>query len=246
MCPKAGRGDVRGSATDRGERSSTVGPLHNLRALTLCRQGCERLFESGGSAERLPSALRSGTRRQPESGSHGNRERDNGGVGTVGQLAQEDDEQPDGSLKNGDPSTHDNSIGRVLSHLSGTVRSCAAAGILFGMGDLSPHFSRREFACRHCGTVKVTEDLVAHLELLRAWKGGRPLKIVSGYRCTIHNRAVGGAPGSRHLQGDGVDLPYGYATASDAKRCGFTGIGVRGQWAVHVDRRPGKPARWTY
>lgn len=113
------------------------------------------------------------------------------------------------------------------------------------MGDLSPHFSRHEFACRHCGAVKVTQDLVAHLELLRAFVGGRPLRIISGYRCTLHNRAVGGATASQHLAGTAVDIPARYATAAQAERCGFTGIGTKGPWAVHLDRRP-RPARWVY
>lgn len=106
------------------------------------------------------------------------------------------------------------------------------------MGDLSAHFSRDEFACHHCGRVKVAADLVDHLEMLRALVA-HPLRIVSGYRCPVHNRAVHGAPRSQHLLGRAADLAIGEATVEQAKRAGFKGIGYSGIWAVHVDVRTG-------
>lgn len=119
------------------------------------------------------------------------------------------------------------------------------------MGDLSAHFSRSEFRCHGTGRpghpahgIPVSPTLVAHLEQLRAIVG-RPLKIVSGYRCPWWNARVGGAPQSRHLKGDAADLPSGYATVAQAAAAGFSGIGNKGQWAVHVDTR-GYRARWTY
>lgn len=114
------------------------------------------------------------------------------------------------------------------------------------MGDLSAHFSRSEFRCHHCGRlVGPTSQLLAVLERLRA-RVGRPLRIVSGYRCPAHNAAVGGARGSRHKAGDAADIPSGYASARLAAECGAVGIGTKGSWAVHVDTRPGGPARWRY
>lgn len=113
------------------------------------------------------------------------------------------------------------------------------------MGDLSDHFDRAEFACHHCGKVVASCVLVQALEDLRRIIGGRPIRIVSGYRCPRHNKAVGGAPRSRHVYGDGVDLPPRVATKRQAQDAGFTGIGTRGPWAVHVDTRP-DPASWTY
>lgn len=106
------------------------------------------------------------------------------------------------------------------------------------MGDLSPHFSRREFRCRHCGRAVVTMRLVQLLERLREISGG-PLVIVSGYRCPVHNRAVGGARASYHLRGMAADLVEGYAEVDEAVAAGFTGIGTKGLSAVHVDTRPG-------
>ena len=114
------------------------------------------------------------------------------------------------------------------------------------MGDVTAHFSRSEFVCRHCGEYRGDlEHLCEHLERLRA-AVGRPCVIVSGYRCPAHNRAVGGASQSRHLYGDAVDLEHGYATEAQAAAAGFTGVGRYSGYATHVDLRPGGPARWDY
>lgn len=111
---------------------------------------------------------------------------------------------------------------------------------------VSDHFLEHEFRSKGNGDVRVEARLVWHLEKLRAICGGRPLRIVSGYRDPAHNRAVGGAKASRHMHGDAADIPAGYATVEQARRAGFTGIGRRGQWAVHVDMRPGPRAEWHY
>jgi uncharacterized protein YcbK (DUF882 family) len=105
------------------------------------------------------------------------------------------------------------------------------------MGDLSPHFSRSEFACHHCGKVIVSDRLVARLEILRAMVG-KPLVIVSGYRCPVHNAKVGGAKASQHLVGQAADLQVGYCNWQVAKRAGFTGVGHRSGQVTHVDVRP--------
>jgi uncharacterized protein YcbK (DUF882 family) len=114
------------------------------------------------------------------------------------------------------------------------------------VGDLSQHFSRSEFDCPHCGAGCPSPQLVAILERLRGIVGGKPLSIVSGFRCVPHNAAVGGAQHSRHPNGDAADIPSGYATTSQAAQAGAVGIGSKGQWALHVDWRPGGAARWTY
>jgi len=78
------------------------------------------------------------------------------------------------------------------------------------MGDLSPHFSRREFACPCCGWDNIHPSVVAMLEQMRAWLnvhyarlGNMPLEYglfpTSGCRCPKHNAAVGGAKKSWHL-----------------------------------------------
>ena len=35
---------------------------------------------------------------------------------------------------------------------------------------------------------------------------GKPIYVNSGYRCSIHNAAVGGASGSQHMRGEAADL----------------------------------------
>lgn len=116
------------------------------------------------------------------------------------------------------------------------------------MSKLSPHFNSAEFECRGkdgCKSILPNQKTLAALEKLRSICGNRPLRIVSGYRCSTRNGHVGGAPRSRHLMGDAVDIPEGYATIDQARQAGFTGIGSRGPWAIHVDTRP-SPARWQY
>lgn len=114
------------------------------------------------------------------------------------------------------------------------------------MGNLTAHFGDREFRDRRTDELLGPPcRLLAALEHLRG-EVGRPLRIISGYRSPSTNAAVGGAPRSRHLAGDAVDIPEGYATVAQAEKAGFVGIGRRGQWAVHVDMRPGPAARWTY
>jgi uncharacterized protein YcbK (DUF882 family) len=89
-------------------------------------------------------------------------------------------------------------------------------------------------------------ELASALENLRSSSGGRPLHLVSGYRSPERNARVGGAVRSQHLLGRAADIPEGYATVEQAVMAGFTGIGSRGPWAVHVDVRVGPAARWTY
>jgi zinc D-Ala-D-Ala carboxypeptidase len=113
------------------------------------------------------------------------------------------------------------------------------------MARSSQHFNASEFACPHCGATFVRPALLARLERLRA-KVGRPLRIVSGYRCPPHNAAIGGASDSQHVYAAAADIPAGYCSPSLAAQCGFVGIGSRHGWAVHVDVRDGPAARWTY
>jgi len=74
------------------------------------------------------------------------------------------------------------------------------------MGDLSLHFSRREFACKClCGQDSIDYQLVRILERLRKFFG-TPIVISSGNRCEEHNEAEGGAPDSQHLLGKAADI----------------------------------------
>lgn len=110
----------------------------------------------------------------------------------------------------------------------------------------TPHFSWNELGRPPLALRPASRRLAAALERLRSLRGDRPLTIVSAYRSASRNAAVGGAPRSRHLVGDAADIPRGYATTRQAAAAGFVGIGSLNGWAIHVDVRPGPPARWTY
>lgn len=120
------------------------------------------------------------------------------------------------------------------------------------MGDISTNFSRWEFTCHGNGRpghtshpTSVSSELLTKLEHLRRLGGDRPLYVVSGHRCPWWNRQIGGASRSQHLFGRAVDLHEGRYTVAQAKQAGFTGIGTRLGFAVHVDVRR-SPATWSY
>lgn len=115
------------------------------------------------------------------------------------------------------------------------------------MGDLSPHFSRREFACKcGCPVTIVDPHLVEHLEELRRVLA-RPIDIVSGYRCASHNRRVKGARRSQHLVGRAADIQRSLKVSLDtARTVGFTGVGLSRGTVTHVDVRSPPGAVWRY
>lgn len=105
-----------------------------------------------------------------------------------------------------------------------------------------PHFSPQELACRGTGRLCVDEDALDRLEDLRA-AVGRPIIVNSAYRSPEHNRAVGGAPSSQHLQARAYDCrmdnhdPAEFIAA--ARLAGFRGIGTYPrQGFIHVDTGP--------
>ncbi|NQT22347.1 MAG: DUF882 domain-containing protein [Candidatus Omnitrophica bacterium] len=104
---------------------------------------------------------------------------------------------------------------------------------------LSEHFAQRELACSCCGETRVNFMLIIKLEELRE-RLNAPIIITSGYRCPLHNKAVGGVKNSQHLYGNAVDIKVeGYSpteVSEIAKEMGFTFTKVYSTW-VHVDIR---------
>jgi zinc D-Ala-D-Ala carboxypeptidase len=111
-------------------------------------------------------------------------------------------------------------------------------------------FSPREIACKGTGKVLVNEDALDKLQALRD-RLSKPLILTSAYRSPEHNRRVGGAKNSRHMQGDAFDVrmdnhdPFEFEAA--ARAVGFTGFGFYPKSGfMHIDTGPAREwgARW--
>lgn len=77
------------------------------------------------------------------------------------------------------------------------------------------------------------------------------LRVTSGFRSPEHNKAVGGAKHSKHMEGHAMDVHWKGKSVqekaqiiADFKAQGFTGFGV-GNNTLHIDRRA-KGASWSY
>jgi uncharacterized protein YcbK (DUF882 family) len=118
------------------------------------------------------------------------------------------------------------------------------------MGDLSPHFSSNELACKCCGRLLLDPKLLDGLETLRNL-AGVPVFVHAGYRCTRHNHEVGGVAGSEHTRGlaadihlPGLSLQQMYELALEVPQFADGGIGAYDGDFLHVDVRD-HHARWT-
>jgi hypothetical protein len=58
-----------------------------------------------------------------------------------------------------------------------------------------------------CNTNRMADDVVMKL-MFAEGVYGRPFSFTSGFRCTKHNAAVGGAIDSAHLYGEAADIWY--------------------------------------
>jgi hypothetical protein len=107
-----------------------------------------------------------------------------------------------------------------------------------------PNFSPAEIACRGTGKLLVNEAALDALQALRV-RLGKPLIIRSAYRSPEHNRAVGGAKASKHMEGIAFDVsmanhdPEGFEAA--ARAVGFRGFGFYPRSGfIHVDLGPAR------
>lgn len=110
------------------------------------------------------------------------------------------------------------------------------------------HFKKDEFKCKCCGVSIVDVELGDVLDDVRE-NFNAPTIITSGYRCAKHNKEVGGALNSQHMQGIASDIqvkgftPKQVHTYLTEKYPNKYGIGLYKNW-VHIDVRETK-ARWN-
>ncbi|MYE06345.1 MAG: DUF882 domain-containing protein [Chloroflexi bacterium] len=125
------------------------------------------------------------------------------------------------------------------------------------------HLSYRELACHdevrtpypaHWRRTRLP-PLADTFESLRKFLGGQPLAVRSAYRSPAHNRSVGGARNSQHVEGRAIDvaLPRGmsatefhqavrrWSESGEAPQLGA--VGYYGTF-VHIDTRPRRIATW--
>lgn len=120
---------------------------------------------------------------------------------------------------------------------------------------LSTHFNVQEFKCK-CGrnhTIIINDNLVPTLEKLFSRLGCGKIIINSGYRCSVHDRAVGGYGSGHHVLGNAADIvcydKNNKVISSKLVCCAAQDVGFLGianidssYTATHVDVRPNN--RW--
>lgn len=121
---------------------------------------------------------------------------------------------------------------------------------------LTKNFNRIEFDSKDGTPVPESlmeniGELAEQLQILRD-EIGVPIHIISGYRTPRHNKAIGGAKFSQHLQAKAADCVVKSLTPAQLKKIverlikenklWFGGIGLYKTF-LHLDIR-NKPARW--
>ena len=116
---------------------------------------------------------------------------------------------------------------------------------------LSTHFNVSEFRCK-CGKAHDTllaDELVEKLEQLYAALDCSKIIVTSGFRCSMHDRTVGGSGTGQHTKGNAADIccygQDGQPISSKVVCCKAQDIGFRGIANItaayqytHVDVRP--------
>jgi hypothetical protein len=106
------------------------------------------------------------------------------------------------------------------------------------------NFSPAEIACRGTGQLKLVPEALDKLQALRD-RLGKPLIVRSAYRSPEHNRAVGGAKASKHMDGMAFDIamvnhdPVAFEVA--AREVGFLRFGYYPRSGfMHIDLGPAR------
>lgn len=116
---------------------------------------------------------------------------------------------------------------------------------------ITEHFNSKEFQCK-CGrnhSFEVSDDLVNKLEKLHKKLNCSKIIITSGYRCTQHDKSVGGNGTGQHTLGNAADIicydSKGKVIGSKIVCCAAQLLDFRGianidvtENYTHVDVRP--------
>ena len=111
------------------------------------------------------------------------------------------------------------------------------------------HFKEDEFHMAGAPVFdKMQPEFLALLDECRE-RAGVSFKITSSYRTPEHNKRVGGAPNSMHVQGMAVDIACNQGQArwlivKAAMELGLS-VGIM-ERAIHLDNRDGKPVMFHY
>ena len=111
-----------------------------------------------------------------------------------------------------------------------------------------PDFTPRELRSKSDNKLMVHEPSMDMLQDLRIWLN-KAIRLTSAYRSPAHNKKVGGAQNSQHLQARAFDCQMGGHDPAQfeaaARAVGFTGFGFypdsRPRF-IHIDTGP--PREW--
>lgn len=110
------------------------------------------------------------------------------------------------------------------------------------------YFRQEEFKCKcgKCDGGAMNPEFLAKLNQARHL-AKVPFIITSGYRCSAHNKAVGGKPNSAHTRGLAADIKFDNGTQAFAilhglLAAGFVRVGYNQKHGFfHVDSDPTLP-----
>jgi uncharacterized protein YcbK (DUF882 family) len=114
------------------------------------------------------------------------------------------------------------------------------------------HFKKEEFTCKcGCGFDDISYKLVLKLDHVR-WRLNEKIVILSGCRCPVHNKAVGGVENSAHVKAMAADIVitnsrYRYKIMEGISVVGIKRLGMYKDF-IHADIDKSKPqdVMWVY
>lgn len=109
------------------------------------------------------------------------------------------------------------------------------------------HSEKDKMNCKCCGALVYDSRFMTLIQIVRDIVGV-PFIVTSFYRCSFHNNATGGVPGSRHLHGSAMDVSVAgwdgslkWAAQFEAMKVGLSVGNYSHKGYFHFDLRPGKP-----